>query len=486
MEAGGGNQGAHGAPSEYVVDPGLENRIWLIEPVLIKRIISLGLPVVVGMLTQTLINQVDTFFIGRLAEDIAVPGTAALGNSVILLWAFGGFLSAISVGTQALAGRRIGEGDPKGAGKVLTNSFVLALMSSLVVTVVAISAVGFIFPWLHPDPDVQRLGISFCQIRFLGIVPMVLTASLKSFYDSAGQVRLHMWAAIVMNIVNGALCWVLVPIMQVDGAGWAAFLSSLVGAGMMIVFVLRPQDRARFHALRIENLDRSVAANIARLSVWSGIATVIVMAGFLLFQRIVGLIDAHETTGAVNAAATQLIITVTMVVFMTSIAFGTSTATLVAQSLGAKQPGLATRYGWHSVPLIVLLMAIVGGAMAAWPEAILRVFMPADLDKNEAMKDMVVAVGAGSLRFCGLVVAPIAAGALVMTQALFGAGESRFVMLVEGGLHFLCLVPLAYLFSVSLGFGLIGCWYATAVYAGALFAATAWRFGSGVWQKTVL
>jgi Na+-driven multidrug efflux pump len=82
-------------PSVYVEDPG---RAGFIEPTLLRRIVTLGLPVIIGMMTQTLINQVDGMFIGRLPEEQAVPGHAAMGPSLILLWAFGGFLSAISGG----------------------------------------------------------------------------------------------------------------------------------------------------------------------------------------------------------------------------------------------------------------------------------------------------------------------------------------------------------------------------------------------------
>ena len=125
--------------STLVSDPGSHHRVLFFEPALLKRIVSLGFPVIIGMLTQTAINQVDTLFVGRLDEKVAVAGTAALGFSLILLWAFGGFLSAISVGTQAMTARRYGAGDIEGAGKVLTNSVALAICSSVIVTIVAIA-----------------------------------------------------------------------------------------------------------------------------------------------------------------------------------------------------------------------------------------------------------------------------------------------------------------------------------------------------------
>ena len=68
-----------------------------------------------AMLTQTLINQVDHVLVGHLPQSESTPGQTALQISVILLWAFGGMLAAISVGTQALTARRIGAGDVEGA-----------------------------------------------------------------------------------------------------------------------------------------------------------------------------------------------------------------------------------------------------------------------------------------------------------------------------------------------------------------------------------
>ena len=101
------------ALSEYAIDPGpAKYKVLGVEPLLARRIVRLGVPVIIGMLTQTAINIIDGLMVGRLPDEAAVIGTAAIGPSLILLWAFGGFLSAISVGTQAMTARRIGEDLP--------------------------------------------------------------------------------------------------------------------------------------------------------------------------------------------------------------------------------------------------------------------------------------------------------------------------------------------------------------------------------------
>lgn len=475
----------------YGIDPGKGRSIAGFEPPLVKRIVWLGVPVVLGMLTQTAINIIDTMMVGRLPDQVAVAGAAAIGTSLILLWAFGGSLSAISVGTQAMTARRFGEGEQKAAGKVLTNSLAMAVGLSVVVTTIAIILAAPIFEQVSHDPSVREVGINYSRIRFLGIFSMVATASFKSFYDGIGQVRLHMTAAILMNICNVVLNYVLIfgwdagpihiPAMQVEGAAWASVIASYVGLIAMYLFSLRGRDRKLFRPYALSNIDFGVVKGIGSLSLWSGLATVFVMSGFALFYVIVGYVDEAQSLPGINKAATAVIINIMMAVFMTSLAFGTSTATLVSQSLGAKNPGLATRYGWQSVRLIAIVMSLAGLALVFEPEFFLRLFLPEDAGGGN--KAQVIAVATNSLRLCGAL-SPVVAAALVLTQALYGAGESRFVMIVEGALHAGALVPLAALFALYFELGLLGCWIATGIYAVLLLFATAWRFYSGKWAET--
>src|SRR5690606_22497320 len=73
--------------------------------------------------------------------------------------------------------------------------------------------------------------------------------------------------------------------------------------------------------------------------------------------------------------------------------------------------------------------------------------------------------------------------ALILTQALFGAGNTRFVMWIELILHGLCLAPLTYLFGVVLDFGFLGVWLSATIYVMALAVAMAWKFWEGSWKE---
>lgn len=482
--------------SIYVRDPGPPKiKFLFLEPILLARIVNLGWPVIVGMLTQTAINTIDLLMVGRLDDVEAVPGTAAIMASVVLLWAYGGFLSAISVGTQALSARRYSEGSIEKAGQVLTNSIAVSVIASAVITGIAITFIDPTMALLSKSPEIQTIGGDFSRIRLLSLPSMALMASFKSFYDGLGRVRIHMTVAIIMNLVNIFVNYfliygyesgsIVIPAFGVYGAAWGSVLASYVGLLIMFLWSLRKNDRKTARVFRWVNLDKRIAFAIARLSVWSGLATVVLMVGVGLFNYIVSIIDDTQGAGSINASATSIIIHVMMLVFMTCLAFGTSTATLVSQSIGAKNVKLAERYVWQCVLLAVYVMTIFGVLTFFFPTPILTLFLPPDLEGNH-LKELVITAAIPSLKLTALLLSPTAAAGLVLTQALYGAGETRYVMIVEFLLHFFCLVPLAWFLAIFCDLGIIGCWIAAIIYAIGLMIATAFRFVQGGWKKLSL
>lgn len=448
----------------------------------VKRILFLAVPAMLALLTQTAINLVDTYFMGFLPEPERSDGQAMLSFSLVLLWAVGGFLSAISVGTQAMVGRREGQSDQHASGAVLANAVVLAAVASVVVSVLGYLAIPAIFRLTSHDPDYVRIGIDYTEWRFVGIVSMVVTAAYKSFYDGTGRTYVHFYAALLMNAVNIVLCWLLIfgnagaPRMGVAGAGLAAAVSSWVGVGAMVAFSLRRSDREKYLPYRRGVLSAAMMKRLARLSVPSGVATTVVMTGFILFIRIVNVFDSRLATGggteSIYGAATTIIINVLSLTFFSCLAFGVSTATLVSQSLGARDPESAERYAWSSVKLAVLAFGALGLHEVVFPEFWIGIF-------NDSPE--VIAAGRSSMQLMGAT-GPVIAAGMILTQALFGAGNTRFVMLVELTLHFGVLLPVAYVCGVTLHGGLLGVWSAAAVYAVLLAALMSWKFRQGSWK----
>ena len=199
---------------------------------------------------------------------------------------------------------------------------------------------------------------------------MVATAAYKAFFDGTGRTYVHFVAAIVMNIVNVVLCWLFIFGTLGRAARWAsrapgiaAAISSWVGLFVMIAWSWRKRERTRYRAYRRRVLTPIAMWQLARLSVPSGVATTVVMTGFILFIRIVGAVRPAQrrragATESIYGAATTIIINVLSLTFFSCLAFGVATATLVSRSLGARDPDSAERYAWSSVKLGCILFAV--------------------------------------------------------------------------------------------------------------------------------
>jgi Na+-driven multidrug efflux pump len=442
----------------------------------------------------------DTAMVGRLPGSTGIDGVAGIGVSLPLYWAVGGFLSAIAIGTQAITARRTGEDQPLLAGRVLTNSLVVSAVSGLAASVSFYYLVPDIFPFLNPNPNVIRLGSTYCRLRMLGVFSMVVTFSYKGFFDGIGKTHVHMVASIVMNVLNAFLNVVLIfgllgfPRMEVEGAALGSLISTYVGLGIMIFWSFRKKYFSNYRFYRIGNFNRKVIYEIVRLSIPSGLATIFVMSGFQFFLWVTGNMESQSAmlthisfiplAGPVlfgidllqpdlATSASWVMISFLMLIFMTSIAFGTATATLVGQSMGAKNFDLAERFGWESVKIGMYVMGALGLAVVIWPGTFLSIFT----DKPD-----VIQVAIPSMRLMGSTASLMSAG-LILVQALFGAGNTKFVMVIELLLHSTCLMPLSYVLAIVLELGIMGAWIAAAAYVVLLSSIMAWKFYEGKWKQ---
>jgi len=447
------------------------------------------------MLAQSAVNEVDIIFFAWLGCPGSSFAQAALLPCLLLLWMFGGSLSAISVGTQALAARRFAGGQSEDAGAVLANSWMFSLVAGIVFTLFGYLVIPHVLGVLVRSPEVRAVGTSYLNYRLLGITSMAVTFSFKAFFDGIGKTQVHMVASVIMNVINVALCVTFIfgrfgaPQMGMAGAGLAGAASSWIGLVVMVAWAGLSQYRKRFKPFDVRGYSRELLGRILRLSVPSAIATIAVMSGFMLFAMIVSRLDSMMHTRliapdcpggkpeAVNGAATTVIVGVLKLTFTACLAFGTSTATLVSQCLGSGKTDEAEQFGWTSVKLGLLIFGVVGlleGVILTEP--ILHLVTKSHAVYHAARMPM---------RMMGLATPLIAVG-MILTQALFGAGNTRFVMFVELILHFCCLVPLAWLLGITLGFGLVGIWSAALAYVVLLTSVMVWKFRSGDWKTIKL
>jgi Na+-driven multidrug efflux pump len=316
---------------------------------------------------------------------------------------------------------------------------------------------------------------------------MAATMGIKAFFDGIGRTHVHLVASVVMNATNALLCWVFIfghwgaPRMGAPGAGLSAFIATWIGLAIMAWFM--SLTRQEYHPFRWKNVSAGLTGSILKLSLPAAGATIIMMIGFGLFTKAVGRLDAGGAATtiasrcgaveAVNSAANTDIVELLQLTFTACMAFGTATATLISQSLGRRDPDEATRWGWASVRLGLVVFGVIG------------------LFEGVLFTDQVVSFFTNSmavrhaatfpLHLMGIVT-PVIAVAMILSEGLFGAGDTKFVALAQLCLVFGWLVPGAYLLGVVMNLSLNGIWMAALVYMCLAAVVMSAKFASGSWK----
>jgi Na+-driven multidrug efflux pump len=153
---------------------------------------------------------------------------------------------------------------------------------------------------------------------------------------------------------------------------------------------------------------------------------------------------------------------------------GQAAATLIGQYLGLGD----VRRAWQAV---LYCWMIAAGLMSSL--GVLFFLFAKPLVSLVSSEPRIIMLGAPLLMICAP--AQLFLGtAMVLEQAVRGAGDTRPVALLVAGSTYLVRLPLAYLLGLYLGWGVSGIWIALCsenALRGSLIAA---YFLSGRWQRT--
>ena len=403
---------------------------------------ALAVPLVLGQLSQTLMGVVDTLMVGRLGG----PALAAVGLSSLLFAALSMSLKAVDVACQTFTARRIGAGRDDQVGAVLATSLAVVLLLGALATWLGLARPGLMMRLVTRDPEVARLGAQWLYWRFLGLVPLLVYFQFKAMGDGIGWTRAGMIAGIGMNIVNVPLNWLLIyghagfPALGVGGSALASSISGVLALVPLLVIFLRSRHRRRFRLLARGNFHRELVRPFLQMAWPAAVQSLGMVLALTAFYVILGGIST--ATLAVGAVLLRL----ASVSFMPGIGLGAAVQTAVGQALGAGDVHGARRAAWAGTGLAALVMGAFGVIFLVFPEQLLRSFM-AD--------PALIRDGVPAVRVIGLAQAVDAVG-LALAGALRGAGRTRAVMVVDIVAGFALMPPLAWLFGIVWGGGLLG------------------------------
>lgn len=410
----------------------------------LSLLLELAWPIAVAQFGLMMLGLVDVAFLGRVS--VADLGGASIGRSVSFAASSVGFgiASALEpLASQAVSARENG----RAWGAMLRTLRALAWV--WLPTVLVAVGITYLLPSLGVAANLVHPARTYlvAQAPSLFLFPAFL--AIKSFLQAHHETRPALVAAVVANVVNVAVCAVLVlgdaALVRVGlpavglrplgalGAGIANAVANLV---LVVVVALAAYKRRETNVEGAPTLRR-----IFSLGLPMGLQLAAEIGVFAAVGVLAGLLGEHAVS------AHQIVIGLSSFTFMGAQGISSATSVRVGYAVGegrsARRPGL---------------LGLAVGAVYMCMTSLVFFLAPGFLVGLFTKDAEVLGVALGLMKVAMLFqvfdgVQSVAAG------ALRGAGDVRFPFWANVGAHWVVGAPLALVLCFRFGMGAAGLWW---------------------------
>lgn len=388
-----------------------------------QALMSLGIPIMIGMLINALYNLVDAYFVGGLGESQmgAISIVFPLGQVVV------GLGLMFGNGAASYLSRLLGQGDRDTANKVASTALYSSVMIGAIIIILATIFLKPILALLGATETILPYALVYARIYVISCIFNVFNVTMNNIVASEGAAQTTMCALLLGAVMNIGLDPVFIYVldMGVAGAAIATAISQFVSTLVYLFYALRKKSAFTFR-LREYAPTKQILSEILKIGVPTLTFQLLTSLSIALINRAAN--GYGDAVIAGMGAVTRVTSMGTLVVF----GFLKGFQPIAGFSYGAKKfdrlhEAIKTSILWSTI-----FCVIVGGAMALFSTQIISQF-------TEGNAEM-ISVGSKSL---------MANGISFMLFGFYTVYSSLFLALGKGTAGFLlgacrqgiCFVP---------------------------------------------
>jgi MATE family multidrug resistance protein len=439
-----------------------------------REVLAIGYPLILSQASFTVQVFVDRLFLTWYSPE-AVAGAV---TGLFATWAFMGLCIGTGEYLTTFVAQYLGSGRPERVGPAIWQGIYFSLLAGLVAPAL-LPLMGWAFSAAGHDPALQHYETAYSRVLLLGTFPIVLMATLSSFFAGRGKTMVILIVNIVATFVDTVLSWLWIfgrggfPEGGVLGAGLATIVAQALGAGLYLVLILRRRHRQTHRTLAGWRLEPALFVRLLRYGLPAGMQYSMEILAFAVFMLVVGRL------GTAPLAATSIAFNLNMIVFMPMIGLGTAVSSLVGRHLGANRPDLAERSVGSAFALSLAYMTACGLLYVFGGELLLA---PYAAGSDPAVFAEVGALAVVLLRFVALY-SIFDMMNVIFSAGLRGAGDTAFPFAVTVSMGWLIMVLPAYLWCVRDGGGIYAAWTTASAYCFCAGFLMFFRFRRGGWKS---
>jgi len=408
--------------------------------------LKMALPATTETVLVGMMGMVDTIMVGTISTAaIAAVGITNQPRFIVLA-----IILALNVGVTAIVARRKGEGNLASAQSSLKQAILLSFIFSFVVGALAYIFAYPLLTFAGATSDIIDDSVMFFRITILSVPFASLGMTIIAAQRGAGKTRISMWTNIAANVVKIVFNFLLIegrlgfPRLGIRGAAIATIIGFFVAFVMSVYSVSGKRSGLNIFSLQGWKFDKQTLGGFVKVGSGALVEQLFMRFGFFMFVRVVAGL------GTMALVIHQICMNIVMLSFCFAEGLGIASSALAGQNLGAKRPDMAIIYGKVCQRIALTLSTIMSFVFVFGRRGLIRMF---------TSEEEIITVGS----YLILILAVITFAQMsqfVLSGALRGAGDAKYVAFVALVTIGIVRPGLAWLFAFPMGMGLIGVWFA--------------------------
>ena len=178
-----------------------------------KLLLQLMIPAVVAQVVNLLYNIVDRIYIGHIS-GIGAAALTGVGLFTPILMLLNAFAMLIGSGGAPRTAIAMGQGDKKQAEKIVSNSFTMLLLFSVVLTIVFYAAAPTLLRLFGASDTTLPYALAYSRIYILGTICVLIVLGMNTFITAQGFAKISMLTTVIGAVINIILDPILIFVLD--------------------------------------------------------------------------------------------------------------------------------------------------------------------------------------------------------------------------------------------------------------------------------
>ena len=208
-----------------------------------KLVLKLGIPAMFAQFFNVLYSIVDRIFVGNIAMEGELA-LAAVGVCAPALTAISAFAFMVGIGGASVMSISLGKRDKDEAQKAVNNSFLMLVVISLLVTVLALLFQRPLLFLLGSSEAMYPLAKGYFSVYVSGTLFSLCGVGMNQLILAQGYAKEGMQSVMLGAIVNVILdpIFIFALNMGIEGAALATVVAQAAVCIYVVVFLLKKKD----------------------------------------------------------------------------------------------------------------------------------------------------------------------------------------------------------------------------------------------------